>query len=201
MKITKNDKEIIRKTYNQKLENHPMTSAQAVFWKNECTQFARFKVLADIADLNNSSILDVGCGVGDFFFYLNQRFENVVYEGFDIVPRMIESAKEKYSNGNFKLADIEDYENSSFDFVVASGVFTYRIENYMEKYMHIIKKMFDISRKGVAFNMLRKGGHIDDELYIAYDPEEITNLCKKFSKKVEIVKDYLPQDFTVYLRR
>ncbi|MBU0975733.1 MAG: class I SAM-dependent methyltransferase [Patescibacteria group bacterium] len=200
MNLIDKDKNKIRGTYKKKIDEYGIYKAQAVFWKDEISQYARYKVLADIGDLDNCSVLDVGCGLGDLSFYLRNRFKNIKYEGFDIVPEMVENAKKKYPDEKFNLSDIDDYRKGSFDYVFAAGVFTHKIEDFKKKYLHVIRKMYEVSKKGSAFNMLRSGGHIDNELYIVYNPYEIETMCKEFCSKVELMLDYLPQDFTVYLR-
>ena len=47
-------------------------------------QLKRYHMLADIAparDLNNSTVLDYGCGTGDFYKFLKRRDINVKYTG------------------------------------------------------------------------------------------------------------------------
>ena len=63
----------------------------------------------------------------------------------------------------------------------------------------MIKQMYSVARKGVAFNMLDNRIHIDDDIYAAYSPIEIADFCATVADRVEVVVDYLPQDFAVYL--
>jgi hypothetical protein len=59
--------------------------------------------------------------------------------------------------------------------------------------------MFSLARLGLAFNMLDRRGHIDNELYAAYDAEEIEAFCRTLTPKISLITDYSPQDFTLFL--
>jgi ubiquinone/menaquinone biosynthesis C-methylase UbiE len=51
-----------------------INSKEALGWKNEKNQLARFNALYNINDLNNHSVLDLGCGIGDFLELSSKRF-------------------------------------------------------------------------------------------------------------------------------
>jgi len=59
--------------------------------------------------------------------------------------------------------------------------------------------MFDKSKYGVAFNLLNKKYHIDDDRFIAYLLPEIYEFCSDLTEKIIIRQDYLKHDFTFYL--
>ncbi len=63
-------------------------------------QLKRYHMLADIAapsELNNSTVLDYGCGTGDFYRFLKRRNISVRYTGVDINENFISLAKKKIS--------------------------------------------------------------------------------------------------------
>ena len=63
-------------------------------------QLKRYQMLADIAspeELNNSTVLDYGCGTGDFYRFLKRRDINVRYTGVDINENFIESGQRQIS--------------------------------------------------------------------------------------------------------
>ena len=45
-------------------------------------------------NINNHSVLDIGCATGDFFLALKEKF-NINYTGIDIDPICIRNAKKK----------------------------------------------------------------------------------------------------------
>ncbi len=199
MPLSREDITRISRTYQNKLKEFGSNSAQALHWQNEFTQFTRFKILSQIADLDGKSILDVGCGLGDLYLYLNARFKGIKYTGIDIVPEMTAAAVQKYPGVDFQNKEIWEFETGSFDFVLASGIFSHRIDDYEKKYFEIIKQLFDVATKGAAFNMLDRAGHPADDLFVTYDPGEILAHCKTFAPKTELIQGYLPYDFTIYL--
>lgn len=174
---------------------------RAVGWSDVQSQEVRFSALCGLGDFNNASVLDVGCGLGDFYQYLNDRYKGVHYTGIDINPRYIENAKKLYAGAHFEVADFGEYVGGPFDYVCASGLFSVKIPNYKEVYGKQIEKMFAIARKGIAFTMLDEKHHANDESYAAYSVEEVRARCLLLTKNVVIDQGYLPHDFTVIVKR
>lgn len=171
----------------------------SVHWASEGSQYLRFEVLTKIGDLNSKSVLDVGCGLGELYkFFLKEEID-VTYSGIDIIPIFIERARVRFPDAHFTLANaetlIEDY-----DYIVASGAFTFEVKDAKEYYFAIIKNLFLHARIGLAFNMLSIESHTtDDNAYIAYDKEEVIAFCKTLSPHVVLVDNYLSWDFTVFV--
>lgn len=190
----------IMKFYDRHIDEHG-SSPRAVGWGDEKSQAARFASLCRVGDLEGASALDVGCGLGGFYGYLKDHYESVRYIGIDINPRYIEKARKLYPDAEFEVADFEECKAMPFDYVVASGVFSVKIPDYKEIYFGQIKKMFAIARKGIAFTMLDRNGHPDDDIYAAYEIEEVRAFCLSLTDDVVIYHDYLQHDFTVALKR
>jgi ubiquinone/menaquinone biosynthesis C-methylase UbiE len=193
------DKIKITRFFNDLHKQYGQHSARALGWETKDVQFLRFEMLTDIADLEGASILDVGCGLGDLYGYLESQLDHFTYTGIDITPGLIHDGHHKYPMANLRVAEIFDIPDASVDYVFASGVLSYNIPDYLDKYFRIINKMYTVATKGVAFNMLNKAHHDIDDLFMAYDPEEIAELCTKITKNVVLHQNYMPQDFTVYL--
>ena len=71
--------------YKQRYKKYGM-SIKSLASGNEKRRKIRYKILEQIGINDNSSVLDVGCGFGDFFQYLNINYKNIKYHGIDIVP-------------------------------------------------------------------------------------------------------------------
>jgi SAM-dependent methyltransferase len=173
---------------------------KAVGWNDGQSQTARFAALCKVGDLDGSSVLDVGCGLGDFYGYLEGHYEGVEYTGIDINPRYVERARKLYTEAHFEVVDFEEYTGGPFDYVCASGAFAVKIPQYKEVYFGQIKKMFEIARRGVAFTMLDERQHPNDASYAAYSVEEVRTFCLSLTNDVVVYHDYLPHDFTVILK-
>ena len=188
-----------KKNYIANLNQYYSTSHEApldykkVKWGSRESQFLRFKILSQISeDFFESSVLDYGCGTGAFLEFLQQHSYSGKYAGYDILPKMLELAEEKYQNACF----INTLTTQPFDFVVASGIFT--ITNL--EMMHAeIQKMYQISQKGIAFNSLSIFSSLKqiDEFYA--DPIKVLEFCFKLTPKIVLKHDYLPHDFTIYM--
>lgn len=198
MKLSKNDENRIQKFYQESFVRFGDEDVRSVQWTTRYGQVKRFEVLLNIANVEGAKILDVGCGLGDFYRFLLDEGITTDYTGIDIVPEFIDAARAKFPQTRFEAKDIFDM-TETYDYIFASGAMSFKVENNAEHYQNMIKKMYSLAQKGVAFNMLDNASHVDNETYAAYSPLEIADFCSTFANKVEIVTDYLPQDFTIYL--
>lgn len=186
--------------YENALAIYGVRDSRSVHWADEQTQIIRFEVLNKIANLNNKKILDVGCGLGDLYMFFIRKKINVDYTGIDIVPEFIERAKERFPDAKLILGNAETISDE-YDFILASGAFTFAVENAKEYYFAMIKNLFEHTREGLAFNMLNVESHQSDDTYITYDISEVEAFCKTLTPNVNVVvvDDYLPWDFTIYM--
>ena len=89
--------ENINHYYTDKIKIYGATP-KGVDWNGEESQFVRFEQLSKIINKDIFSINDIGCGYGKYFEYLQNRFLNFNYYGFDLSQEMIKNAKSLYSN-------------------------------------------------------------------------------------------------------
>ncbi len=192
-----NDKERIQGIYEDAFKNSK-TNARKVHWNSKYNQEIRFEVLSKIAILDNKSVLDVGCGLGDLYVYLNSKNIHTIYTGIDIVPLFVSEAQRLLPKADIKLQDVF-LVNEQYDYVLASGSLNINIADAKNYYFKMIKKMFECAKYGLAFNMLNAAQHITNDTFIAYDIDEVSKYCKTLTGKVTVVTGYLPHDFTVYM--
>ena len=87
--------------YNNKLSKFNL-SPKSLGWDKKINQIERFDFSSRYLNLNNSNILDVGCGFADFLGFLEKKkipFNN--YVGYDINENFIEICKRKYPKYTF----------------------------------------------------------------------------------------------------
>lgn len=161
----------------------------------------RFEVLAGVGITSGCSVLDVGCGFGDFLGYLNAAQIDVTYHGLDINPKLLEIATAKYPSGQFTEGDFLDAELGPVDFVVASGTFNLALrsaDNY-DYADRVLRKAFRLARRGVAmdFHTSYVDFRVDDVFY--YEPERMLSVAKAISKRVTLRHDYPLYEFCLYL--
>lgn len=179
------------------LEAHG-SSSLAVGYKHAGNHIARYQILLGIDDVAEASILDVGCGVGHFAKWLSEHGYRGDYKGVDLMPEMVDRAREQNPGKAFEVCDITQAPaNLSADFVMASGIFHMGDAALMKE---MLTAMFARCRIGVAFNSLSAWDGVDEQgdFYCA-DPLEIIDFCRTLTPNIIFRHDYLPHDFTVFL--
>ena len=71
-------------------------SHKALHWSSREAQYARFRALLRIGDITGSRVLDIGCGLGDFFGFIQQRGHDVELFGYDIVEPLVQRCQQRY---------------------------------------------------------------------------------------------------------
>lgn len=178
---------------------------RSLLWKSKGAAHQRFRQFWAEIDFNNKRVLDIGCGFGEMGKFLLKRYENVTYTGIDIMPEFIKTAKVKVPDGKFFVADfLKDKINDQHDVVIASGVLNSTTEGNMEYRKKAIFKMFGLTKKILAFNML--GAHPqpknDKNSNVWYaDSLEILKYCMSLTRRVIFRANYHPRDFTIIMQK
>lgn len=192
---------------------------QALYWSNRDIQEIRFQQLIEIlppsTDLKHQawSLLDVGCGFADLMGYLQRHEYFPNYSGIDISPEMVFGAKSMHSELDVQQGELADFNFKvmQFDYVMLSGALNEVVETEIEgtaqqqgEYAKsVIKGMYQICKKGVAFNLLdSRNEWVKSRFDLqSFLPEDIIQFCQEFASEVELVEGYLENDFTVYVRK
>ena len=191
------------KIYEESLAQHG-DSYQSLNWGSRAGQVRRFQVLADVGPLNNTKILDVGCGLAHFLDWLNEQKIEAEYFGFDVTENLLQRARIRYPRHRFMQGSImsaEGLADESYDYVFASGVFTYFASVGDIAVETAIGNMWKAATKGIAFNCLSSWApdQSADEYYA--DPSFLLDVCRRLSPWVVLRHDYHPRDLTVYVTR
>lgn len=169
-------------------------------WGSRESQEKRFETLSQITDLEGKSLLDVGCGLGDFYGWLKERYHNIRYTGIDIAPSMIKTASKKYPEVSFKVKDIlEIKREKAYDYVLSSGIFNRRIPGHKNFVKDSVRRMFELCKEGMAFNIMSQKADFKEKDEYYADPGEMLDFCLGLSRKVVLRHDYMTHDFTVYI--
>lgn len=180
--------------YRKNIENYGLTP-QGVAWDSARTQRRRFAVLAArLGDLRRSSLVDAGCGFGDFYLYLKEKGNlPQSYLGLDLCTEMVEEARRR-TGCKILCRDLLRQSLPSADWYVASGSMNLltRTETGI-----FIRRCFERSRRGFVFNLLE--GREREGAFSYWKPREIREMLRPLGAKVEIVEGYLDGDMTVVL--
>jgi hypothetical protein len=127
----------------------------ATLWRSREGQAIRFKTFCDFVDFNETSIMDIGCGIGDFAHFLIEggvSFKR--FHGIDAIDEMIVSAQlRQLSNCTFETVDVVTHQESmqGFDWLTFSGTLNAMQERNA---IELIDGAFAACALGVAFNFL-----------------------------------------------
>ncbi|RLG15871.1 MAG: hypothetical protein DRN71_00080 [Candidatus Nanohalarchaeota archaeon] len=197
--------EFVIENYNKWIDKNPGIGIMG--YGSEQSQDIRFGTLFKAGDMAGKTILDVGCGRGDFAAKLvRSGVKYKRYLGIDIVPQMIDIAKKANSSENveFRVLDIlACSEKLSFDYVIMCGPLNLRTPHTEETAKKLIRKAYEIAKIGVAFNMTSILGDEDkktDHTYY-FDPFDVLRFCAGMTRNLWFDHTYLPHDFTVFMYR
>lgn len=195
------DRKATIERYQRRLREHG-AGLEAMASGVSSRQQIRFEVLQSIGIADGSSVLDLGCGLGDFQQWLKTNETRVQYTGYDLVPDFIDQAALRHPDARFEVRDIHnDGIPGSFDYIVASQVFNHSLdhEDNLDFVKRTIERCFPACTKGLAFDFLTS--HVDyreDHLYY-YDPGDLLNWAKRLSKRVRLVHDHPLYEFALFL--
>jgi SAM-dependent methyltransferase len=187
--------------FYSKLYDEHGDSWKSLNWGSRQSQNRRFEVLAGIAPLQGTRILDVGCGLGDLLGWLRTQGIVLNYTGLEVTPTLANRAAARFPDACILNIDFDAVGAApdTFDYVFASGIFYLRQadpEAYLRK---TVRSMFDLAKRGVAFNSLSTWASNRDSSEFYADPEMLLEYCRTLTRSLVLRHDYHPADFTIYL--
>lgn len=197
------EKATILHYHRHRVVQYAAGSVQALGWTEEAGQQRRFAALCEIGEIAESSVLDVGCGYGDLKDFLDRRYCGFDYVGIDQMADFVLEAQRRHGqrpNCYFCIADATTEELPVVDFVLASGLLSYRCEQ-ADHYRDMIARLYASARRGLAFNMLDARKFPVHPLLVGHDRDEVLGWCREMCDEVQVVDGYLDDDFTVLMRR
>ena len=177
-------------------------SFRSVGWSRASTQQVRFMVLSLIADLQEASVLDCGCGLGDFFAYLVEQGFKGHYQGIDICEDMVKQARLLHPGIDVAVSDIFRFNpDQKVDYVLGSGLLSFRVDDPYRYVEAALTKMWSWTDQALGVNFLsaKATGADKSKRFFYYEPEKILRIAQKISPFVELRHQYLLNDFTVFI--
>lgn len=188
--------------YEERFAEHGV-SPKSLGW-TKGRQKIRFNALLDLLEGVGDSFLDIGCGFGDLNDALLARKTSYQYLGVDIVGNFIKEGESRRGGETvqFQVGDFMATEfGRSFDCVIASGVFTFKLED-ADQYAYIqaaLKRMLDLCKVGVAVDFLSDRVNYQQDHCFHAHPERVLELALELTRRVRLSHDYLPFEFAVAL--
>lgn len=196
-------KERIRRHYESRIRDGA-AGYEAADWSDLPAQQTRFAVLIGKVALAGRSLLDVGCATGDLWAFLRERNIEVDYFGVDIVAKMIAEACRRHPDGRFETVDVfqpDSFPPGSFDVVFCSGAFNLNVGNNRQFLPEAVARLVELSRETAAFNLLHARAESQYSHCVYWQPDDVRKMLADFPVRVDIVDNYLPNDFTVICRK
>jgi SAM-dependent methyltransferase len=159
-------------------------------------------VHASIGDLNNRTVLDIGCGLAHYYQFLSGRGVKANYIGYDIVEPFIEINRQRFPEAHFEVRDISrDGIAHRPDYITMCQVFNNKYDSVSneEVVRKAIATALDAAQVGVSIDMLSKYVNYEEEHLNYFSPEEMFSYAKSLTRFVMLRHDYLPFDFTLFL--
>jgi len=177
-------------------------SSHALYWSSREIQELRFKVLAEIGIESGDSVFDVGCGFADFKLWFEKQSGALDFTGIDLSPDLVSEASKRHPDAELIVGDLFDmaFAEKSFDWVILSGALNELLHDDGDYARRSITRMFELCRKGVAFNLLN-ARHFRPHDLQTHLPEEMLAFCHELTSDCMLREEYLKNDFTIYMRR
>jgi SAM-dependent methyltransferase len=193
--------------YRAKLSEHGAT-AQGVDWNGKPSHELRHRQFLRLLDGDpDASVLDLGCGFGDFLRFLRASGHQGRFIGYDVVPDMIAEAVRQHGEGADRQWRVGAMPAETADFAIASGVFNVKGDTPVEAWTAYVHDTIDLlartGQRGFAFNVLSLSSDPDRRranLYYA-DPNETLAWClQRYGRSVAVLQDYGLYEFTMVVR-
>jgi hypothetical protein len=200
-----NEKIIVnqQRIYAEAFAKHGATP-RGTYQNNTETQYLRYeRLIKNIKEyLHGDTIHDVGAGVCDLHRYLLANKIDHQYSGTEIVQEMIEYSLREYPGIKLYNRNLLTVTNERYDYTLLSG--TLNLVNKIDKkawkkYSYdLIRKMFTISSKAMAFNFLTTYNTFNEDDLMYFNPCEMLDYCiTKLSRFVSIDHNYPLYEATI----
>lgn len=194
--------------YTGKLAEHGATP-RGVDWNDTASQHLRHRqFLRLLRDDPDASVLDVGCGYGDFLPFLRASGHRGRYIGCDVAAPMVEAARRLHGESPDHGFIVGDAATQAADYAIGSGILNVirgvSPSAWAEHVQATIARLHDAGRRGFGFNMLSLDSDPDRrraDLHYASPARMFEDCVARFGRHVAVLQDYGLWEFTVLVRQ
>ncbi|MCW7482139.1 class I SAM-dependent methyltransferase [Leptospira kanakyensis] len=171
----------------------------------EQQQFRFCQTFSGFEFKKETTLLDIGCGFGDFLSYILGKNLNLgYYTGWDINPDLINEAKKIWGNKSeicsFDVKNLSEIEVSSpvADIVIMLGLLNLNLEGKFDNYEYskrLIKKAFSCSKDLLVVDFLsgnRTPEYPKEDFVFYHDPVKMLEFAFSLTDNVVLKHDYAP---------
>ncbi len=174
-------------------------------WGTKEQQLKRFEaVLTGDVSLAKKTIIDIGCGFGDFANFLFQHeIEFNSYTGWDLNPDLINEAKNVWKDVPHLYFDVKNIatlekQQPVADIGIMLGLLNLNFKNQINNYDYaaqLINTAFQLVGECLIVDFLSSNLSKDypkEDFVFYYEPAKILELALKMSSNVELKHNYSP---------
>jgi tRNA G46 methylase TrmB len=195
------DATYVVKRYQKRIAEHGATFA-SLNSGSQAKQDIRHLVHSSSLRGLRPSILEIGCGVGDFYRYLLQHHADCSYYGYDIVPEYVEECRRLYPGATFERRNVFlEGIDGTYDTIVMSQVLNnrYRKSDNVQVMRRALELAFEHTRVSVSVDMISSYVDFQNPDIFYYSPEEVFRMAKSIASRVLLRHDYRGFEFCVQL--
>jgi SAM-dependent methyltransferase len=194
-----------RERYSLRYQVHGY-SPLSLGWGALSHQETRFTKIIHSVELSKKSILDIGCGFGDFCHFLSTyKIDYLSYTGWDIVNSFIEEAKQRYPDhrNTFEICNLNDLLPSEplADVCLMIGLLNWNLgskEKNMQYTRYMLYKAFGLCKEFLVVDFLSANFVSDyppESTVFYHEPAEVIELTSSLSSNFKLFHDYpaIPQ--------
>jgi len=159
-------------------------SPEVVGYESRQQQWETYRIVTNYMGDPESytSIMDFGCGRGDYLAFHAQEYgkDAIEYYGIDLNEPLIEAGKEINPKFNIEAKDWFNVDNADegYDWCININSSNLRYDATMKEdieYLHeSIRKMYDCAKQGIVVLMTSMHAGVDDE-FINWNPGDLLN--------------------------
>lgn len=133
------------------------------------------RIVEMTAPTDEESVLDMGCGMGNFFNFLPNRYNA---HGFDIDPNAVKVARYLYPSANITLGDIRDYDpDTRFDLLLGNPPYNLQFDSDTSQFFYC-KKAYDVLNPAALMVLVVPYTFMQSEFW---DKSEVNAVENRFS--------------------
>ena len=182
-------------------------------WDRQESQFARFGIASQTLSFGGRSVLDLGCGLADFYEHLRQDpvTTPASYSGVDINPDLVEVCRKRFPDARFDVRNVlrDPYGDERWDVVTMFGLLNLRFSEFSnEDYaQQFIAEAFRMCKEALVVDMLSNWTDVaypQEDFVYYYEPTAMLEFSLSLTPHVTLRHDYpsIPQrEFMLVLRR
>lgn len=199
------DRESVRNRYSKRFSEHGH-SEKSLGWGEKGRQQLRYHILSNYWNLTDKTVLDIGAGFGDFFPVARDKGIKK-YIGLEFMKDFVLKGQELYGdNPDFSILE-HDISSSpdlpANDVTLISGLFNFKLvtgENYAF-IEDVLQRSFEKCTVGVSANFVTNRVDFCDPVMFYADPSKIISIALNLSRKVSLVHDYFPFEYTLHISK